>query len=239
MTQPTVDDLYNVEPELVIPPEFAKVSEARLAAIPLVELLIEKLVAEKVTVGVDSTELSNILGKFIADLGLFKTIKLDTQELQKIEKSQLERDAKIEKMLDEVRSVLVELKKRETQEVSGTVKVDELKELKKSFDALSDHIIEKLKTPAKPKNEKPIAVRVVDMPAIVDGGKGGATEVRQKRWLREEYQYTTVSGTQVVTRATMWDHDTKRTEDYRYNENAQVITVNAREESNGGIVGTQ
>lgn len=46
---------------------------------------------------------------------------------------------------------------------------------------------------------------------------------RERVWLREEYEYTTVSGTSVPTKVTKWNDQFKLTEEFEYNVNAEPV----------------
>lgn len=73
-----------------------------------------------------------------------------------------------------------------------------------------------------------LIVRLSDGQKFIDGLGGGATSVPMGRsteniYLREEYSYTTVSGSQVPVMVKKWTDNMVLTENYEYDSNANPI----------------
>lgn len=83
-------------------------------------------------------------------------------------------------------------------------------------------------------------VRLSDGRQFIDNLGGGLASVSSGKpmgdriWLREEYTFTTISGSQVPTRVIKWDDQFKLTEDYQYDANANPIVKTRKLEATAG-----
>lgn len=76
---------------------------------------------------------------------------------------------------------------------------------------------------------KYVVVRLTDGQQFIDSFGSSVSSSNtgggEKIWLREEYQYTTVSGQSVPSRVIKWDSQFKLTLDYQYDSNANPIIM--------------
>jgi hypothetical protein len=211
----------------------------RKTVIPMFDSLLEKI-NDKINVetetNIDLSKLENTLEKFLHELKqqLGKDIKLNISDLEKLEKVK-EFSFDYNKL---AKAVISNLPKQEkTQKVEGTVKVAEVRSLQKSIDNLIDLLATKSEADITFPYEKgeniPVSIREYTQHEIA--GKGGASEFREKQWLREEYTYTTVSGCNVVSQIKKWDSDQVLTERYEYDGNANAIVKSRSLELHNGI----
>jgi hypothetical protein len=182
-----------------------KTTDIRKAVIPLFDALIEKINKQPAE---HNIKIVDTLIKYIGE-------KLDAirGNVQKVEVTNVKQPI--------INVVEKQIAFPDVQHVTGQVEVKKIRDLQKAIDNLTEVIIAK-DTPKFPykRNEK-IPVKIMEMPVFEQASNAGRTHNEEKIWLREEYDYTTISGTRVPTTIRKWDDDKKVTENYTY----EVATI--------------
>lgn len=140
----------------------------------------------------------------------------------------------LSKEVKNIKAPIVNVEKGKT-----VVEIKELAEIKTAMKAMIDKMvelgaIEKVELSNLPtqdflneKNQKESGVPVIvkNWKLATGGGGGSSTEKisSDTYWLREEYTYTTVSGSQVPSKLIRWSDNLKVTTNYEYDGNANPI----------------
>lgn len=226
-----MNDLTNFyEDENEVKEELKKTSDIRKAVVPIFETMFEKMLNEIKP----KEQHIHLPDKVVGEHSI--SVDIATEKIEKVLNETFEQ---FKKKLDEVVVVKDEIKKVEitnppskpiinvvekniefpkVQVVEDKVTVKKMDRLEKAINNLTEILITKESKFPYDKDER-IPVKVMEMPMA----QGTASNVEEKIWLKEEYTYTTISGSRVPTTIKKWDDSKLVTETYTY----EAITIDS------------